>query len=449
MAVKNKALLPRSAESADKLIRKTISGQNDVYIKDSTVVGLVLRVTPRGKKVWHLRYTVQVGSGQWVGRKHSFGAFDEGLTTRSARELAEAWRVRLRQGDDPQEEKKRLAEARKAKHLQQIAERQALRTVDDAAAGYAIKLANKVSGHKDGGTHAMTILQNHLLDRFGDMPIKEFTRHHFFAAVDPILAAGHNSMANTVLAYTKSLFVYAVKREFIEYSVLDCIEKVDVGGKDRIRSRVLCATRTKDDELAELYRILPNSGLSLNLQIAVHILLGTGCRGVELFKGQWDYLNFDTNSWIIPSENSKNEDPALIHLSEYSRKWFAELHKITGHTRLMMPGKSKERLHMLPKVLSKAVCERQRDPDAPQKTGRTKDHSTLVLPDGHWTVHDLRRTAATKMQMLDVTADIIDACQNHRPLGNIRRRYQHGESIDLMRIAWDKLGRSLASLDGG
>jgi integrase len=256
-------------------------------------------------------------------------------------------------------------------------------------------------------------------------------------------------MANTVLAYTKSLFVYAVKREFIEYSVLDCIEKVDVGGKDRIRSRVLCATRTKDDELAELYRILPNSGLSLNLQIAVHILLGTGCRGVELFKAKWDYLNFDTDTWIIPGENSKNADPALIHLSEYSRKWFAELHKITGHTGLMMPGKSKVRPYMLPKVLSKSVCERQRDPDAPQKKGRTKDHSTLILPDGHWTVHDLRRTAATKMQMLDVTADIIDACQNHRPLGNIRRRYQHGESIDLMRIAWDKLGRSLASLDGG
>jgi integrase len=446
MAVKNKELLPRSTDSADKFIRKVTPGQKDIYIQDSTVVGLVLRVTPAGKKLWHLRYSVQVGSGQWVGRKNALGAFDDGLKTRSARELAEAWRVRIRQGKDPLEEKKHLAEERKAKQLQEIAERQALRTVNDAADGYAVKLANPTSGHQDGGTHAMKILKNHLLDHFGDVPISEFTRQHFFAAADPVLAAGHNSMANTVLLYTKALFQYAVKREFIQYSVLDCIEKVDVGGKDKIRSRVLCATRTKNDELLELYRILPNSGLSLNLKIAVHILLGTSCRGIELFKGKWDHLNFDSGEWLIPGENSKNEDPIIIHLSEYSKKWFAELYELTGHTDWMMPGKSKVRPHMLPKVLSKAVCERQRDPNALQKKTRTKNHSTLILPDGHWTVHDLRRTAATKMQMLGVTPDIIDACQNHRPLSSVRRRYQHGESTEQMHIAWDRLGDSLMAM---
>jgi integrase len=448
MAVKNKELLPRSADSADKFIRKVTPGQKDLYIQDSTVKGLVLRVTPAGKKAWHLRYSVQVGSGQWVGRKYALGAFDDGLRTRFVRELAETWRVRIRQGEDPLEEKKHLAEKRKAKQLQEVAERQALRTVKDAAVGYAIKLANPVSGHKDGGVHAMKILKNHLLDRFGDVPIREFTRQHFFTAVDPALAAGHNSVANLVLTYTKSLFRYAVKREFIEYSVLDCLDKEDVGGKEKIRSRVLCATRTKEEELPELYRILPDSGLSLNLQCSVHVLLGTGCRGIELYKGRWDHVNFDNNTWLIPDQNSKNKDPIIIHLSEYSKKWFTELYKLTGHTDWIMPGGSKDRPYMLPKVLSKAICERQRDPRAPQKKGRTENHSTLILPDGHWTVHDLRRTAATEMQMLGVTPDIIDACQNHRPLGSVRRRYQHGESTDQMRIAWDLLGRSLTSKSG-
>ncbi|MCK0162683.1 tyrosine-type recombinase/integrase [Marinobacter sp. S6332] len=444
MAVKNRELIPKSADSADKLIRTLTPSQKDTYIQDSTITGLVLRVTPSGKKLWHLRYTVQIGSGQWVGRKYSLGAFCEGLKTRSAREQAETWRVRIRQGEDPQEEKKKQAEQRKAEHLLEIERKQALRTLNDVAVVYAAKLANKKKGHKDGGTHAMTILHNHLLDRFGTIPIQEFTRQDFFSAIDPILAAGHNSMANTVLSYTKAMFRLAVKREFIEYSVLDCLDKTDVGGKDKIRSRVLCATRTKADELEDLYRILPDSGLSLNLQCVVHILLGTGCRGIELFKGRWDHLNFDNNMWLIPGEHSKNEDPIIIYLSEYSKKWFSELYKLTGHTNWMMPGKSKKRPHMIPKVLSKAICERQRAPEAPQKKGRTRNHSTLILPDGHWTVHDLRRTAATQMQMLEVTPDIIDACQNHRPLG-VRRRYQHGHSMDQMRAAWDLLGRSLAA----
>ena len=444
MAVKNRELIPRSADSADKLIRTLTPSQKDTYIQDSTVTGLVLRVTPSGKKLWHLRYTVQIGSGQWVGRKYSLGAFCEGLRTRSAREQAETWRVRIRQGEDPLAEKKKQAEQREAEHLLEIERKQALRTLNDVATVYAAQLANKKKGHKDGGTHAMTILHNHLLDRFGTIPIQEFTRQDFFAAIDPVLEAGHNSMANTVMSYTKAMFKLAVKREFIEYSVLDCLDKADVGGKDPIRSRVLCETRTKADELEDLYRILPESGLSLNLQCAVHILLGTGCRGIELFKGRWDHLNFDNNMWLIPGENSKNEDPIIIYLSEYSKKWFSELYKLTGHTNWMMPGKSKKRPHMIPKVLSKAICERQRHPDAPQKKGRTRNHSTLILPDGHWTVHDLRRTAATQMQMLEVTPDIIDACQNHRALG-VRRRYQHGHSMDQMRVAWDLLGRSLAS----
>jgi integrase len=445
MAVRNKDLLPRSADSSDKLIRKLTPTRNDIYIQDSTVTGLMLRVTPGGKKLWNLRYTVQVGSGQWVGRKHSLGAFCDGLRTRAARELAETWRVRIRQGEDPQEEKKKQAEQRKAEHLLEMERKQALRTLNDVAAVYSAQLANKKKGHKDGGTHAMTILQNHLLDCFGAIPIQEFTRQDFFAAIDPVLAAGHNSMANTVMSYTKAMFKLAVKREFIEYSVLDCLDKADVGGKDPIRSRVLCETRTKADELEGLYRVLPESGLSLNLQCAVHILLGTGCRGIELFKGRWDHVNFATNTWLIPDENSKNTDPIIVYLSEYSKKWLSELYKFTGHTGWIMPStKSEKRPYMLPKVLSKAVCERQLDLDAPQKKGRTKNHSTLILPDGHWTVHDLRRTAATQMQMLEVPPDIIDACQNHRPLG-VRRRYQHGHSMDQMRSAWDLLGRSLAS----
>ena len=320
MAVKNKALLPRSAESADKHISKQHPGQKDTYIQDSAVTGLVLRVTPSGRKVWHLRYTVQVGSGQWVGRKYSLGAFCEGLRTRSAREQAETWRVRIRQGEDPLEEKKKQAEQRKAEHLLEIERKQALRNLNDVAAVYAAELANKNKGPKDGGTHAMTILQNHLLDRFGTIPIREYTRQDFFAAIDPILAAGHNSMANTVMSYAKAMFRLAIKRDFIEYSVLDCLDKTDVGGKEKIRSRVLCATWTKADELENLYRILPESGLSQNLQCAVHILLGTGCRGIELFKGRWDHLNFDNNMWLIPGENSKNDDPIIIYPEKFIKK---------------------------------------------------------------------------------------------------------------------------------
>lgn len=446
MAVKNKELLPRSADSSDKTIQKMRAEQKDVYIHDSAVTGLVLRVTPSGKRLWHLRYSTQVGSCQWVSRKHSLGAFDDGLKTRAARELAEAWRVRIRQGEDPQEEKTRVAEERKQAEIREIAAQKAMKTLGDAANAYAIKLANKQSGHTDGGKHVMSILNNHLLSRYGDMPIKAFRREHIFDVVDPILARGNNVMANAVLTNTKSMFQYAIKREFIKYSVLDCLAKKDVGGPDKIRERVLCATKFKHDELRELFIILPNAGLALNQQIAIHILLGTACRGIELFKARWDQIDFDKREWIIPSENAKNDDPIAVFLSDYSLYWFKQLREVTGYSDWMFPGRSIKRPYMLPKVLSKAVGERQLSPDVPPRKGRTRDHSTLILPGGRWTVHDLRRTASTEMQMLGISPHIIDACQNHRPPGSVQRRYQHGEDTEKMHMAWDLLGRSLTSM---
>jgi integrase len=44
----------------------------------------------------------------------------------------------------------------------------------------------------------------------------------------------------------------------------------------------------------------------------------------------------------------------------------------------------------------------------------TKRANALVLGDGKWTPHDLRRTAATLMQELGVLPVVIEKCLNHR-----------------------------------
>lgn len=446
MAVKNRELLPRSADSADKTIHKILPTNKDQYIHDSIVPGLVLRATPSGSKIWHLRYQSQVGLTKKVGRKFSFGAFSEGMKTREAREIGEDWRVRIRQGDDPLEEKKRRAELRKKEEEKALAELRAQKTLNDVARAYKIKLANPVNGHKDEGHYAMSLLENHLLSLYGEMPIKQFRREHLFDAVDSVLARGHNAMANTVLTNTKTLFGFAVKRGYLEYSPIDVLVKKDIGGPDQIRDRVLCATQFKSDELHELFIMLPDAGLALNNQIAIHLLVGTACRVGELFKARWDHLDFDARRWVIPSENSKNKDPISVYLSDYTLGWFKELHKLSGHSEWLFPGRSKVRPHIDPKNFSKQIGERQRGPDAKLLKNRSRHHSTLILPGGHWTVHDLRRTASTQMQMLGISPHIIDECQNHRTGGTVRRRYQHGIYYDDMRTAWSLLGRSLGAL---
>jgi hypothetical protein len=84
--------------------------------------------------------------------------------------------------------------------------------------------------------------------------------------------------------------------------------------------------------------------------------------------------------------------------------------------------------------------------------GRTNDN-TLVLSggsSGEWTPHDLRRTAATMMQALGVSPDVIDRCQNHVLSGSrVRRHYMKHEYADEKRVAWELLGSEIENILSG
>jgi hypothetical protein len=73
-----------------------------------------------------------------------------------------------------------------------------------------------------------------------------------------------------------------------------------------------------------------------------------------------------------------------------------------------------------------------------------RNDNTLVLSrgrNGEWTPHDLRRTAATTMQALGISLDVIDRCQNHvLPGSKVRRHYLHHDYANEKRDAWAKLG---------
>ena len=77
---------------------------------------------------------------------------------------------------------------------------------------------------------------------------------------------------------------------------------------------------------------------------------------------------------------------------------------------------------------------------------RRNDDSMVLTngENGEWTPHDLRRTAATMMQALRVSPDVIDRCQNHvLPGSKVRRHYMHHDYAEEKREAWRLLGELL------
>jgi hypothetical protein len=130
---------------------------------------------------------------------------------------------------------------------------------------------------------------------------------------------------------------------------------------------------------------------------------------------------------------------------------FKELHGLTKDSACCFPASNREG-SVDGKTVSKQIGDRQMQFKNRRPLQRRRNDNTLVLAQGRrgeWTPHDLRRTAATMMQMLGIQPDVIDRCQNHvMPGSKVRRHYMHYDFADEKREAWQRLGEKLDSILG-
>ena len=107
--------------------------------------------------------------------------------------------------------------------------------------------------------------------------------------------------------------------------------------------------------------------------------------------------------------------------------------------------RKKGNTHISVKTVTKQIGDRQKQHNMKK---RTQNMEALVLPGGRWTMHDLRRTAATIMGDLGIMPEVIDRCLNHKEPKKVRRIYQRYSYKPQMREAWRLLGQRLEALTG-
>jgi integrase len=95
--------------------------------------------------------------------------------------------------------------------------------------------------------------------------------------------------------------------------------------------------------------------------------------------------------------------------------------------------------------LGKQIADRQRPADKRMKH-RAKGTEALLLDAGPWTLHDLRRTAATILARLGFSTDVIDECLNHKLQSKVARIYIRDRREADQRRAFDALGSHLEEL---
>lgn len=282
------------------------------------------------------------------------------------------------------------------------------------------------------------MFEKDVLPQIGHLLVEDIRKAHIVQIINDVQARGVKRMVKLMLSQMRQMFRFAVDQDIIENDPTASIRKDKIGGRDTVRDRVL-----SEIEIKALYELLPKSGLSRYAQAAVLIMLATCCRVGELLTAEWSHLDLEAGTWTIPPENAKNGKKHTVHLSAFAASQFRVVEALQQSERWIFPNTIGTG-SVCNKTLAKQVGDRQQAlRDRPAMSNRSKQTDGLVLSGGKWTPHDLRRTGATLMGMLNVRPDVIEKCLNHIEQNKIVRVYQHQTLIPEQQAAWKLLGERL------
>jgi integrase len=384
---------------------------------DASFPGLALRVTEKGGKSWSVFYRF---GGRL--RRHTLGSWPT-IKPAQAREEAQAALDRVRKGIDPAEEKRARRELRSPE----------TDTFGAIAADFLERHARR-NNRESTFLEAKRDLECDALRKWRTRPIASITRRDVIDLIDGIIERGAPVQANRTLTRLGTLFNWAIEKERLTVSPVARMKRPT---EEKARDRVL-----GDDELRWFWQACGEIGWPFGRLFK--LLLLTAQRRDEVATMTWPEFDLAKRVWTIPREKAKNDlahdvqlsDAAVAVLQSIKRPRSRRLatgfvFTTTGETRVSGFSRAKRRLDA---AMLKAKGE---------ELGKRKDDA---IP--NWTLHDLRRTAATGMAKLNFPPHVVDKVLNHTS-GTIRgvaAIYNRFAYLDERRAALEAWGRYVENL---
>lgn len=226
--------------------------------------------------------------------------------------------------------------------------------------------------------------------------------------------------SNDILAWSKQIFNYAIKRQIIRSNPFAAFDASDAGGKEKSRDRYLSRA-----ELVLLFQAMRDAEkFTRTHYLATKLLLLLGCRKGELLSSKRS--DFDTNKavWHMSPDN-KTESPIDIPLSTTALKIINELMETSiDHSEFLFPTTGSKRSksgHVDDGYLNKPIRR-------------------LVIPlmgdIENFTIHDLRATFKTHLcsKAIGVDRFVTERCLNHKIPG-MEGVYDRGDYFEERKAA--------------
>jgi integrase len=372
-------------------------------IPDGLLTGLYLIVSENGVRTWAVRYRA-------AGKpcKLTLDRFPA-LGLKEAREAAKAALRAAQEGRNPAGEKQ---EAKRAAKEEKEPERPD--TVENISADYIRKHAKR---NTRSWVETERLFRLHIRPRIGAKLVQNLRKRDILDLLDHVAEGAGPVQANRVLAAIKTFLNWCFQRDIVDSNVAAPVKKPT---REIARDRVL-----SDAELRVVWEAA--HGLGYPAGPLFHFLILTGQRRDEVRCMTWDEVDLVEALWTIPAARSKNK---LQHVVPLSPEALAVL-------------------RLLPRF--------ERQPYVFSASGGERPYSNLVKPKAAideatsvtgWTIHDLRRTAASGMGDLEVPGETIARVLNHseRAIAGVTSRYNRADQTRMKRAALELWGETVAGM---
>ncbi|HEY3643175.1 MAG TPA: tyrosine-type recombinase/integrase [Xanthobacteraceae bacterium] len=367
----------------------------DLVYWDSACPGFGVKVTPKSRKVFIVLYRM-AGAGSRL-RKYTIGPFGR-VTLHQARLAAQKIFTAKLAGRDPATEKR---EARR----QLVGD-----LVEDLLETF---IAQHVSRSRSA-REISRLLRREAGAAWGSRSIHEITKRDVIAVVTAIEQRGTPVAANKALKSIRTFLRWCVGRAVLDRSPA---EGIPMPAKEITRDRILT-----DDELVRV--IIAARKIGGPYGAIVEFLALTGQRREEVARCGSEEIDFETRTWTLPSERTKNGKLHIVHLSDPAIVVLEEMKKESKYV-FSTTGEAR--------FLAFSTAKRELD-KASGVTG--------------WRLHDLRRTCVSGMARLGVPPHVADKVLNHQSgtISGVAAVYQRHDFLSERREALNKWGDHVAQI---
>jgi integrase len=334
---------------------KLPAGSTDAVFWDDDVAGFGIRLREGGSRTWIYRY--RIGSKQ---RSMKLGSATS-IPLVVARKMASEQEAEVRLGGDPALKKE---------------------TANLAADNTLGVLANQFLEARKSKWRPKSYKQyeRHLLKYarpLHRLPITAVSQRNIANLLADITNESGEPTSNRLRSTLCSLFGWVIKEgiRLPEGNVASYTNKHEEKSRDRVLT---------DAELKTIWKACPDSDFGA----IIKLLILTGQRANEIGGLRWEEVHDE--QIVLPSQRTKNKRTHIVPLSDPART-------------MLNPFRADGRAHVFGRVDSIGF----------DGWGYAKRNLDARVALEHWTIHDIRRTVATRMAELGVQPHIVEAVLNH------------------------------------